>query len=154
MRRPDLHAKGIEIFLRRLSAAVVLLGAAAGCGGSPGGPEPIRPAEDVCGECRMQIIQPRFAAQVLEPGGFAIKFDDIGCLMTWLGKDPSRSARNAWVADCLSGTWIEARSAVYARTEEKTPMGSGILAFETREAAAARGAPRGFEDLLAKEVAR
>ena len=148
MRRPEVRVR--QHLLRRLWAAMVLLGGTAGCGGSPGGPEPIRPAEDVCAECRMQIIQPRFAAQVVDPGGFPVKFDDIGCLVEWLKKDRSRSAKGAWVTECRSGAWIEARSAVYAATGEQTPMGSGILAFSAREDAAARGVPRGFEDLLAE----
>jgi copper chaperone NosL len=78
-------------------------------------------------------------------------YDDIGCLATDPWKPSGRSARFVHVGR----SWFPAESVFYARPPAlSTPMGYGMAAFATREAAAASdpaGRARTWQD-LAREL--
>jgi copper chaperone NosL len=61
-------------------------------------------------------------------------YDDIGCMATDPWNAPGRTARFVHAGR----SWLPAESAFYARPAAlSTPMGYGVAAFATREAAAA-----------------
>ncbi|MEW6368566.1 MAG: nitrous oxide reductase accessory protein NosL [Acidobacteriota bacterium] len=128
---------------RRLVFGIVLAvcAFAGACGGSAPQPDPIRPAEDSCASCRMQISQPKYAAEILAPDGQYLKFDDIGCFRFYLQANSNLQNAPCWVMDFENGQWVEARKAYYAiDTKEVTPMGSNILASSTSDRARAQAA--------------
>jgi len=97
------------------------------------GPGEVRWDQETCQHCLMAISDHRFAAQVRggQPGEQTrlYKFDDIGCATIWLEtqgwkNDPETGI---WVADHLSGKWIDAHSAWYV-TGMHSPMGYGLAA--------------------------
>lgn len=140
--------------IRRL-AALVLLVVLVGClEEKKSGPVDIQWGREVCTHCGMIIDDPRFAAQVRGgPSRKIFKFDDLGDALLWLAKqgwggDP---ATEIWVGDMDTGTWIDARKALYVRVKA-TPMGHGFgaslapkedaLPFEAvRQLVLARGTP-------------
>jgi copper chaperone NosL len=77
-----------------------------------------------------------FAAAYRAEDGEARVFDDIGCLLNEL---PPSGAR-VFVHDFETSQWIDGGAAYFARTTSvQTPMGGGILAFSSREAAKKHG---------------
>lgn len=54
--------------------------------------QPIKYGGELCTHCKMTIMDRRFAAEIITSKGKAIKFDDLGCLLSWVKsenfKDP------------------------------------------------------------------
>lgn len=60
------------------------------------------------------------------PKKSVVKFDDIGCAVSWLKKQPWGNDQNMeiWVADFRSGKWLDAHAARYV-AGKRSPMGFG-----------------------------
>lgn len=112
--------------------------AAAACGGgaSPPAPPEIAYGMDLCSLCGMSVDDPRFAVVAVAADGTHRSFDDIGCLLRATAGDERVGAR-IWVHDYHGGGWLDGRAARFVRTAElATPMGSGLAACATVQAAA------------------
>ncbi len=125
-------------WFRYVLATGLSLGALAGCDASrPGQPPRVRYGREACAACRMIISEETTAAALRTQTGDVLHFDDIGCLVRAL-QQTQAPATEVWVHDAASGSWIDGRRAFYVESHEtSTPMGSGLLAFATREAAEA-----------------
>jgi copper chaperone NosL len=120
---------------RRTLLAVASLSLSA-CGSAASGPPPVTLDETACAHCGMLVSDPAFASAYRTEAGDARVFDDLGCLLREL---PSEGAR-VWVKDYETSEWLDAEAAFFVRAESiETPMGGGIVAFSTREAAERRG---------------
>jgi copper chaperone NosL len=122
------------------SMAMVL----AGCqpGEAQAAPPTIRYGEDTCSNCGMIINDPRFAAGYaveIEPGRFnSLAFDDIGDMLGKARQDTEQTIVAYYVHDYSSEEWVDADQAHFVVSREiLSPMGSGIAAHATAEAAAA-----------------
>lgn len=105
--------------------------------------------QDACTLCRMPVSDPRFAAQITEPGVLPRFFDDPGCMAEFLktGGLKNRPA-TAWVADHRSGAWVRADRAVYTRVPAlSTPMNHKLIAHETAASRDSDPDARGGEPL-------
>lgn len=117
------------------------------------GPEPIAYGRDVCAQCRMHMSRVGFAGEMRDREGRLTKYDDIGCLLRAMAAE-HREVHEVWVEDHDSGAWISLLMAHFVRSlRADTPMGHGIVAFETEPAASAFAAREGgtlaqVEDLL------
>jgi len=114
----------------RVVAAIWLLLVLSGCKG--GNPEQL-PVDFVwdqvaCETCRMALSDRRYSAQVIDHRGRPYYFDDIGCAILWLEKQPWKERARTWVNDAQSGEWIDAREANWIYGDPKTPMGYGFAA--------------------------
>jgi len=114
--------------------AVALLLAAC----APAGDAPARVAwdRDTCRACGMALSDRHAAAQVRGgPRGATEKFDDLGCAVTWLAKQPwaEEPATRVWVARSTDGAWLEARQAHFVEGAH-TPMGYGWAAVDATQA--------------------
>ncbi|MBF0353502.1 MAG: protein NosL [SAR324 cluster bacterium] len=83
---------------------------------------------DVCDHCRMAISDPRYATQVVEPGGKAHLFDDAGCALSWIKNQPWKDNAKIWVADINTFQWLDAYKAHWRSGDSHTPMGYGFSA--------------------------
>ena len=85
--------------------------------------------DDMCSHCRMAISEPSFAAEILTPDGEALKFDDIGCMKTYLGQAGVATPAMTFVKDYTTREWRPMATSVILVTNIQTPMGSGYIAF-------------------------
>ena len=123
--------------LRRMSlaAALVLVMLPAGCGRSEDlGPPQIAYGQAECELCKMIISEePHAAAAVIQSpeGVVKVAFDDIGCLLGYLGDPSHPGAITSFVHDLESRAWINAAQAVFVRSKSlQTPMASNLAAKE------------------------
>lgn len=131
---------------------VLLCAAASAC--QPGVPTPasLQPGT-ACSTCRMTVIEPKLASQLVAPGEEPRFFDDLGCLTGYLAAHPSGPDGRAFVADHTTGAWIDAARAVYSRAGTiPTPMNSHLVAHENARVRDADGSVRGGVPLSAAEV--
>ena len=127
---------------RVFSFLVVLLSA---CASSEIRPVPIE-ASDACSFCKMSISQKQFAAEIIAEDEKVLKFDDIGCLLRYRERAGDQLKPAAiFVTDHDSRQWLRAQEAFFVKTELKTPMGSGIVAYADKSKAG-EGSMK-FEDL-------
>ncbi|MBT3226025.1 MAG: protein NosL [Deltaproteobacteria bacterium] len=82
----------------------------------------------VCEECKMALSDPNYSAQVIDPDGKPHYFDDIGCAILWLRRQPWRKKSRTWVNDVNTKKWIDAEKANWVYGDTKTPMGYGFAA--------------------------
>ena len=105
-----------------------------GCQQKPiGGTEKMHWDRDMCERCKMAISERKFAVQLIDPkSGKDYKFDDLGCAVLWLKEEKIPWANQAiiWITDAKTGTWINARKALYT-SDSITPMAFGFAAYTT-----------------------
>lgn len=131
----------------RAHALLALALVAAACGSGEPRPVPLVLDEDACSFCRMAISQRELAAEAVTRGGRVERFDDIGCLLDWRHEHEVPDGTAFFVVDFETGDWLDATEAVYLRSRAiPTPMGSGLLAFASREAAVAAEERLGLRD--------
>ncbi|HRN18186.1 MAG: nitrous oxide reductase accessory protein NosL [Trueperaceae bacterium] len=130
-------------FLRRVGAgAAVALLPRALVGAAP---RETNYGVDVCPYCNMTIVDLRFTAQVVTPTGLVLNYDAIECLADHLaGHGPVPPlVEEVYVADRQASTreaavLLPAAEAVLLHHPRlRTPMGGGLAAFTSKEAAEA-----------------
>ncbi|MBL8885180.1 MAG: nitrous oxide reductase accessory protein NosL [Phycisphaerales bacterium] len=136
--------------------AVMMLSAACGlcgCGRTElAGPPTIRLGKDECVSCGMIISEGKCSgAMLIETAGDRahLLFDDLGCLLDYKREQAGKvRVVGIFVHDFGDGGWVESNTATYvfgAEGRVHTPMGSGIIAFGSRERAEARQRESGGE---------
>lgn len=118
----------------------VLVAVLAGCNRAVVGPPAIVIDRTACARCGMLVSEVRYAAAAEIDGAPRI-FDDIGCLLHDL-QASTRPPGRLWFHDAVTGEWIDTPPAFIRATSIRTPMGGGILAFSSIEAARAAAAER------------
>jgi copper chaperone NosL len=138
--------------VKALPVLVVLCVAASAC--RPGALTPASlQAGTACSNCRMTVVEPTLAAQLVAPGEEPRFFDDIGCLTAYRAAHASGPADRAYVADHATGVWIDAARAVYTRARTiVTPMDSHLVAHENARARDGDESVRGGVPLSVAEV--
>jgi copper chaperone NosL len=122
--------------LSRWSASLALAAAALipGCG--PPRPREIAWGDERCAHCHMNLVDPRFAAQLRTGTGKSVVFDDVGCLAEWI-RENRAPVGAAWVASFTEPRdWLATDRALYLLSDTlRTPMASGLAALRAgREA--------------------
>ncbi len=82
----------------------------------------------ICEECKMALSDRHYSVQVIHPNGKAFFFDDIGCAILWLRRQPWKNEARTWVNDVKTTEWIEAQKASWIYGDTHTPMGYGFAA--------------------------
>jgi copper chaperone NosL len=124
-------------------AAWVGLGSAAAQGTPGATPRAVQRADDRCPACGMAVMDARFAAQAVTDGGRVLMYDAVECLADHHNghAGPVPTITVAWLADrhdsaADGAVWRLAEDAtVLFHPRLRTPMGGGLVAFETTEAA-------------------
>jgi len=98
----------------------------------------IRKGVDECASCGMTIEDSGFAGARVVRAGRILHYDDLGCMLD-ADRENEGGAAHKWYVQDFEGTgWIAASSAWYVMApKNRTPMGSGILAFRKRPAGGA-----------------
>jgi copper chaperone NosL len=126
--------------LGALLGGAVVLTTGAGCGDDAEAadkPPKVAYGEDQCDRCKMIVSEERFAAGLVPKKGKARIFDDAGeLIMTLQEEGNGLGKRRAWVHDYDTKQWIDASTASFVDSHKVvSPMGTGVAAFGTREAA-------------------
>ena len=102
-------------------------------------PEPIRLGVESCSHCKMTIMDPKFAAELITQKGKIYKFDSIECLLGFHNEAALKPAdiHSLWVADFTHPErFLRAEKAVYLHSQQlKSPMGLNVAAFADEAAA-------------------
>lgn len=102
-------------------------------------PEPFKYGEDVCSQCKMTIMDPKFGSELVTNKGKVFKFDDIGCMVQFLksGQVERKAIKhNVTVNFEKQGDLIDTDKAFFAVSDEiRSPMNYGIAAFRDKRAA-------------------
>ena len=128
----------VFIFQTKMYRLIVLTAflctALLGCG--PHGRETypkISYGRDLCSECRMIILDPKFTATFSDVDGEIFKFDDIGCMRVYEDRNHPK-VKLMWVRDYESQQWLDGSKAFFVLSESlATPMGHGIAAFGAKD---------------------
>ena len=101
-------------------------------------PEPIAYGSDACAHCRMTIVDPTHAAQLVTKKGKQFKFDAIECLVQKLPEWSPEEIGLLRVADYAApGQMTDAKNATYLISKGiRSPMGANLSAFADPESAA------------------
>jgi copper chaperone NosL len=142
----DTRVKRARRLLLALTAPLLLAACAAG-------PQPVVWGVEECAHCQMVIADERFAAQVVDARGNAYKFDAIECMADFVNAGEfSAGEHTAWIADGRDG-WIAAETATFVRSDAiRSPMGGGLAAHGSADAARELQAQVGGELLTWPEV--
>lgn len=120
-------------------------------------PPQIRFGQDVCAECGMIVSDERFAGaiQLIDVHGErqTLLFDDIGEMLKY--QPPSHQRMKAWVRDADTKAWLDAQTAWFnVKSEQQTPMATGVSAHASESAAAASARAHGGTIVEGDTVAR
>jgi copper chaperone NosL len=133
-------------------AWMLAVAALVACASPVAGPPEVHWGVDECSRCHMILSEPRYAGVARGSAGEEERFDDLGCMVAFLNEGKPADW-TAWVHDATTDTWVSASSSWYARAgATHSPMGSGIVAYASREAAtkaAGASAPLSWTELLA-----
>ncbi len=100
-------------------------------------PEPLAFGQDACHTCKMTLMDNKFGCELVTKKGKVYKFDDMNCMLNFYhsGYEDPQNFEFALVIDFANpGKLLDARQSWYVKSETiRSPMGSGIAAFETEE---------------------
>lgn len=109
-----------------------------GCGKQEAQPVDIAEGVDKCDVCHMHVANDQHATELVLQDGKALKFDDIGCMHTWVKEHGAEQVDTQFVRDYYTAEWLKADQATFAYDKTyKTPMGYGIYSFQDKAAAEA-----------------
>lgn len=107
-------------------------------------PEKIASGKDNCAECKMTIMDPRFAAEIVTKKGKIYKFDDVHCIAAFMkrrGVEMSDIHQTLFINYNNSTEFIKVRNAEFVVSSQlKSPMGGNAVAFENHAEAEKKAA--------------
>ncbi len=121
--------------LRQAANALLLLPLLLLLPGCESGPEPLAYGKDTCSGCTMTLTDQHYGCEFITTKGKVFKFDDASCLIGFLHHKPANG--QALIIDFNHpNQFLNASDAILLKHEKlRSPMGSHIAAFGTREEA-------------------
>jgi len=121
------------------------------------GPEKFNYGKDVCADCSMTIMDPKFGAEIITNKGKVFKFDDAHCIVNFIkaGKVKQQNIKQTLFIDYNnSENFLSAESSSFVVSVQlKSPMNSNAAAFSTREKAEEVAQRTGGEIKLWRDLA-
>lgn len=123
-------------------------------------PEPFSYGKDVCEDCKMTIMEPKFGGEIITKKGRVFKFDDAHCLANYIHKNKVQQAEIAqtlFIDYDSEKNFLDAKSLFFVVSPElKSPMNSNAAAFVTRERAETKaketeGSVKTWNELMAAQ---
>lgn len=134
------HRSAFNSLSRSVATCIISVAAIQGCdSGEVSGPptEPVGKA--VCVACDMTVREDRHSAGAVvkeKDARLHLSFDDIGCMLDHEREHKEFTYAEWYVRDASNGEWLDATKASFVLSDMiPTPMGSGIAAYATKEAA-------------------
>jgi copper chaperone NosL len=102
-------------------------------------PQPIQWGKDVCDHCRMTIVDEKFGGEIVTKKGKAYKFDDLICMVKFLGAGKVKEediAQKLAVHFRKQNEFIDVTKGSFLYSDElRSPMGGNIAAFASKKEA-------------------
>ena len=128
--------KNIQLNSSQLAVAASLLFVVSSCSAEP---EPFAYGKDVCEDCKMTIMEPRFGAEIITKKGRVFKFDDVHCVDNYIqnGKIQQKDIKQTLFIDYnRENSFVDGTSVYFVTSPQlKSPMNSNSAAFATKEEA-------------------
>lgn len=101
-------------------------------------PVPINYGTDACDFCSMNIVDAKYAAQLVTDKGKNYKFDAIECMIHYLNDNQETTMNYILVADFSNpGHMIDVQKATFLiHPNLPSPMGANLSAYSTKDALA------------------
>lgn len=100
-------------------------------------PQPINYGKDVCDNCKMTIVDPKFGGEIVTKKGKVYKFDDPSCMIHFLRSGAVKEteiAQRLFINFQKQNDFIDVNKAVLLVSPElKTPMGGNAAAFISQQ---------------------
>ena len=100
-------------------------------------PQPFNYGKDVCDNCKMTIVDPKFGGEVLTKKGKAYKFDDMICMINFIKTGTVKEndiAQKLVVNFNKQNDFIDVNKAFFLVSSDlKTPMGGNAAALSSQE---------------------
>ena len=111
-------------------------------------PEPLQYGKDVCDDCKMTIMDPKFGGEIITKKGRVFKFDDAHCLSHFLKSTNIKHediAQTVFVDYENNKNFLDVKSSYFVISPQlKSPMNGDAAAFLSKERAIAKaGATNG-----------
>jgi copper chaperone NosL len=115
----------------------ICFGGISGCSNDQ--PVSIKYNSDPCDFCRMTIVDPRFSCELKTDHGKAYKFDDIGCMTSFVKEQKTEEfkIKTYFVSNYLNNNaLINTENLTFIQGDGiSSPMGGGIAAFSSLDSA-------------------
>ncbi|MFX3623670.1 MAG: nitrous oxide reductase accessory protein NosL [Ectobacillus sp.] len=120
------------------SILTVILFAVTGCAKEAAKAVAVDEKNDKCAVCNMAVMDNQFATEVILENGKALKFDDIGCMYTWMDENKDEKTKAKFVRDYNTKEWIELEKASFVYDKSiNTPMAYNVISFKNKQDAEA-----------------
>ncbi|ASS76756.1 hypothetical protein CIG75_18630 [Tumebacillus algifaecis] len=114
-------------------AALLISTTLSGCGTKEVQPVAVDEKVDKCAICNMLVKDDKFAVELVQENGKAMKFDDIGCLFAWAAKNGTDQVQQQFVRDYNTDEWVKIEKAAYVFHKDiMTPMAYNVISFKEK----------------------
>jgi copper chaperone NosL len=104
-----------------------------------GKPEPFTYGSDICADCSMTIMDPKFGAEIVTKKGRVYKFDDAHCVIEFTKGNkiqPADIAQTVFIDYENNKNFLDVQSALFVVSPQlKSPMNSNAAAFSSKASA-------------------
>ena len=102
-------------------------------------PEPFAYGKDICDDCKMTIMDPKFGGEIITKKGKIYKFDDIHCLVHFIKQGNIKEADIAttvFVNYENNQNFLDVKSSYFVASDQfKSPMNGNVASFSSKEIA-------------------
>ncbi len=117
------------------------------------GPKPINWGKDNCDQCKMTLVDQKFGVELANPKGKIFKFDDVKCASGYIHAHKDVTFTVYLVDYGNQGSFVESGKAFFLKSDKiRTPMGSDIAVFSSKEKLQSTQAEKGGQPLGWTEV--
>jgi len=102
-------------------------------------PEPFSYGKDICADCNMTIMDPKFGAELITEKGKIYKFDDAHCVLEFIKSNkvkPADIAQTVFIDYENDKNFLDVESLFFVVSPQlKSPMNSNAAAFSNKQKA-------------------
>lgn len=119
-------------------------------------PVEIMPEADSCASCRMSVDNLSLASELILADGDVKKFDELGCMVNYVkaSRLQREKVKALFVHDFWTRKWLPLEAATLVKSRFRTPMGHGILAFDSLDGAKRLDPKHGGKPIHWEELVR
>lgn len=115
------------------AASVIVLAALASCNTKP---QPFAYGKDVCDDCKMTIMDPKFGGEIITKKGKIYKFDDSHCMVHFIKNGSVKEsdiAQTVFIDYSNDKNFIDVKSGFFVASPQlKSPMNGNAACFSSK----------------------